>query len=536
MRDPATTGSVDPHTHEVGNKPGIEPFNKVIVSPAVGDIDGDGALEIVATVNEQYKETPNTDDPAPFAVSSANGGNQRVYALYPDGSTHGDGPGEPGGHPNANAFLPGWPARIATVALELLPVVGDGPDGSPVLGNVNGGDDLETGIFATAGPAYILGADGRSIYGQSGGLDRTLLTEAVGMATNSPDAPSIPAVGGGIFTRRGPEGGLAFAAPAAGAGKLVDVVLPEDQLVSDNHLSVWDLRGSRAQLPAFPREVNDLQFLATPASADVDGDGDEEVIEGTAYSDLHAFDATGGEPGMRALAADGWPKFTGGWTVGHPGVGDLDGDGERDLAHTIREGALFVWRGNGAGVCDPVTWPEFGHDGWTSNNVETDASRPAVIADLVATAGKREVELTWIAPGTMGLVDAPTPTTCASRRRRSPPTTSPLLSPSKESPRRASRAPPRASPSGCLVATATSPSAPTTPTLRRTPSSTRPTSPPRLKRSRSRAGHPRADAARTEDGRSLGWTPVWDPATRATTGRCPRRRPPWHLRARAYLC
>ena len=55
------------------------------MSPAVGDIDGDGTLEIVATVNEQYKETPNTDDPAPFAVSSANGGNQRVYALYPTG-------------------------------------------------------------------------------------------------------------------------------------------------------------------------------------------------------------------------------------------------------------------------------------------------------------------------------------------------------------------------------------------------------------------------------------------------------------------
>ncbi|MGH2816862.1 MAG: S8 family serine peptidase [Actinomycetota bacterium] len=404
MRDPATTGSVDPVTHEVANKPGIEPFNgaKVVVSPAVGDVDGDGTLEIIATVNEQYKETPNTDDPAPFAVSTAEGGNQRVYALYPDGSAHGDGPGGPGGHPNPNAFLPGWPAKIATVTLELLPVVGDGPDGSPVLGNVNGGDDLETGIFATAGPAYILGPDGRSIYGRSGELDRTLLTEAVGAATNSPDAPSIPAVGGGIFTRLGPEGGLAFAAPAAGAGKLVDVVLPEDQLVSDNHLTVWDLRGSRAQLPAFPREVNDLQFLATPASADIDGDGGEEVLEGTAYSDLHAFDATGAEPGLRDLAADGWPKFTGGWTVGPPGVGDLDDDGKRDVAHTIREGALFVWRGNGAGVCDPATWPEFGHDGWTSNNVETDASRPAVVTDLAATAGKREVTLTWTAPGDDG--------------------------------------------------------------------------------------------------------------------------------------
>jgi hypothetical protein len=267
---------------------------------------------------------------------------------------------------------------------------------------VNRGDDLETGIFATAGPAYILGPDGRSIYGQSGGLDRTLLTEAVGATTNSPDSPSIPAVGGGIFTRQGPEGGLAFAAPPAGAGKLVDVVLPEDQLVSDNHLSVWDLRGSRAQLPAFPREVNDLQFLATPASADVDGDGDEEVIEGTAYSDLHAFDPAGAEPGMRELAPEGWPKFTGGWTVGPPGVGDLDGDGTRDVAHSIREGALFVWRGNGAGVCDPATWPEFGHDGWMTNNVETDASRPAVVTDLAATTSKRNVTLTWTAPGDDG--------------------------------------------------------------------------------------------------------------------------------------
>jgi hypothetical protein len=332
-------------------------------------------------------------------VSSANGGNQRIYAIYPDGSTHGDGPGEPGGHPNANAFLPGWPARIATVTLELLPVVGDGPDGSPVLATST---EETTGIFATAGPAYILGADGRSIYGQSGGLDRTLLTEAVGTTTNSPDAPSIPAVGGGIFTRQGPEGGLAFAAPAAGAGKLVDVVLPEDQLVSDNHLSVWDLRGSRAQLPAFPREVNDLQFLATPASADVDGDGDEEVIEGTAYSDsarlrCHRRGARDARSRRRRMA-----QVTGGWTVGPPGVGDLDGDGKRDLAHTIREGALFVWRGNGAGVCDPATWPEFGHDGWTSNNVETDASRPALVADLVATAGKREVKLTWTAPGDDG--------------------------------------------------------------------------------------------------------------------------------------
>src|SRR5438132_12666475 len=37
---------------------------KVIMSPAVGDIDGDGIPEIVATVNEQYREPVNSDDSA----------------------------------------------------------------------------------------------------------------------------------------------------------------------------------------------------------------------------------------------------------------------------------------------------------------------------------------------------------------------------------------------------------------------------------------------------------------------------------------
>ena len=139
-----------------------------------------------------------------------------------------------------------------------------------------------------------------------------------------------------------------FAAPSAGVGKLVDLALPEDQLHSDNHLSVWELGGSRAQIPAFPREVNDLQFLSTPASADIDGDGQEELLNGSAYSDLHAFYRGGTEPGLNTLSPTGWPKFTGGWTVGPPAVGDFDGDGTRDVAHSIREGRLFVWNGNGA--------------------------------------------------------------------------------------------------------------------------------------------------------------------------------------------
>ncbi len=410
LRDPAkfdTGDGVSPLTRRVFDNDGPDRENsgQVIVSPAVGDINGDGTLDVLATVNEQYVEAPNTDDNL-LQITSAAGleaGNNRLYALFSDGSLHGAGPGSPAnGHPNINAYMPGWPAKIATAAIDLLPVVGEGPDGSPIIGNVNGGNTLEVGIFGVAGPAYILNSAGASIYGKDPqGRDRTLLMSSVGAGSNSADSPSVPAVGGAIFTNLGT--GLSLAAPAAGLGKLVDLALPDDQLNSDNHLSIWELGGSRAQLPAFPREVNDLHFLSTPASADIDGDSLEEVLDGTAYSDFHAFSAAGTEPGLNTLSADGWPKFTGGWSVGAPSVGDFNGDGMRDISFSTREGNLFAWNGNGADNCSPATWPEFGHDGWMTNNVGTDAVRPRKISNLSFSVASSTVTMSWTAPGDDGM-------------------------------------------------------------------------------------------------------------------------------------
>ena len=409
LRDPAKFDAGDgvaPFTRRVFDNDGPDRENsgQVIVSPAVGDIDGNGTLDVLATVNEQYVEPPNTDDNLLQITGEVlTPGNNRLYAIFSDGSLHDAGPGSPAnGHPNVNAYMPGWPARIATAAIDLLPVVGEGPDGSPIIGNVNGGNTLEIGIFGVAGPAYILNSAGDSIYGQDNqGRDRTLLMSSVGAGSNSADSPSIPAVGGAIFTNLGT--GLSLAVPAVGLGKLVDLALPDDQLMSDNHLSVWELGGSRAQLPAFPREVNDLHFLSTPASADIDGDGFEEVLDGTAYSDFHAFSAAGTEPGLNTLSADGWPKFTGGWSVGAPSVGDFNGDGMRDISFSTREGNLFAWNGNGANNCRPATWPEFGHDGWMTNNVGTDAVRPRKISNLSFSVASATVTMSWAAPGDDGM-------------------------------------------------------------------------------------------------------------------------------------
>jgi hypothetical protein len=452
LRDPAKTAHVDPLTHEVENKPGAGDLygTKIVTAPALGDTNNDGVLEVFAAVNEEYpagtedspetdevEEPINTDDPVfqglcddppdvpvqPDPEDPTGGStdadpliscaHQRVYAIFVKGSLAGNGPGDPAnGHPNANAFLEGWPVRLADAQAELLPVVGSGPDGSPIIGNVNDTAALEIGIFSTAGPGYILKRNGKSIYGQTAdGRDRTLLINAVGPNTNSEDSPSIPAVGGAIFSDLGP-GKLSFVAPAAGLGKLLDVVLPEDQLTSDNHLSIWELTQAsedqpahRSQLPSYPREVNDLQFLTTPSSFDVNGDDLQEVLEGTAYNDLHAFNLAGDEPGMRAMDPAGWPKFTGGWSVSPAVAGDFDGDGTRDIAAAIREGRLFVWESNGASACAPATWPDFGHDQWSTNNVHTDAIRPRVITDLRRVAldpDGRRATIAWTAPGDDG--------------------------------------------------------------------------------------------------------------------------------------
>lgn len=71
----------------------------------------------------------------------------------------------------------------------------------------------------------------------------------------------------------------------------------------------------------------------------VDVDGDGRN-EVVAGNGLHMIDAFAAD----GSAPAGWPKLTNGWVVGTTGSGDWDGDGRAELAAVRRDGVLMVWR------------------------------------------------------------------------------------------------------------------------------------------------------------------------------------------------
>ncbi len=60
LRDPGKVAAVDPVTHRVDYVDGARVHfgRKIIAAPAVGDVDGDGFVEVAVNVNEQYGEGP----------------------------------------------------------------------------------------------------------------------------------------------------------------------------------------------------------------------------------------------------------------------------------------------------------------------------------------------------------------------------------------------------------------------------------------------------------------------------------------------
>jgi hypothetical protein len=396
IRDPAKVASVDPTNHKITFKAGANQRigSKIIVPPSVGDLDGDGSLEVLVGVNEEYAESPNLPGFSPLpGIESGNG---RAYAIKATGLAS---PGVPPGaalHPNA--FMPGWPVKVPLLALGMLPSVATGINGPPVAADLDGDGKDEVVVQGFAGATMVFKGNGVGFFGRdSSNRDYPLVAGPPGAASRTDDTSSLAAVGGVALARLTTETTPNVIGAGSGLGQFLDLGLVGDQTPSWFHLNAWSVNSTGspggAFLDGFPHPISEYPFLTQPMAADIDGDGSNEAVVATAGYEYQAVDASGKIP-------DGWPKFTGGWNAATLAVGDWRGDGTQVAVAPSRRGRLFAWQTSGS-VCT-AQWPKLNHDQQNTGNLGLDGTRPGEIVDLTATSIVGGARISWTAPGDDG--------------------------------------------------------------------------------------------------------------------------------------
>jgi hypothetical protein len=367
---------VDPATGVARPKPGVdarERAAKLVSSPAAGDLDGDGRPELVIASNEEYgfeveglpADTRLVKLLNAIASLDIDLGDDlsldvrgRVYVVHADGNLHEGGP-----------FRAGWPAPVMLLAPGVLPTIGTGAPGSPALADLDGSGRLSVAIFGVAGPVHVYDADGVPVLGEIEGRPRVLAMDFpegfphVPSQAGSADAPFFASLGSGAFGDLNGDGLPEYVAPTGGLRRLLDVAAPASQTFGDHQLTAWNPRDGNL-LEAFPRPMDDMQFLSSPALADVDGDGAPEIVQGSASYLLRAYRADGSEP-------SGWPKFTHGWIIASPAVGDVDGDGFVEVVAATREGHLYIWDTGAPARAESIPWQRFGRDRRNTKNLSS---------------------------------------------------------------------------------------------------------------------------------------------------------------------
>jgi Subtilase family len=437
VEDPEKVASVDTSSNEITFNSNVphnpdnsvsqdknEDQGKIVDTPAVAYLDGPGKPpSIIVGSNEEYlpgkgkpseegnPSEPNETEINASGVSSSsvgalgisgvlNFGNSRVYAIKPGGDSSAPSSAGTGGFTCASsrctsaAFRSGWPAKIGLIDAGLLPDVGEGINGAPVVAPLTcpeGGEGLKIAVTPDAGPGYVLNSDGTSCYGSSEGKYNVLATEfAAGKGKT--DTPAFPAVGEPSFGTLDGTTTDVFA-PDAGLLRALDVVAPDYQKGGQDFTAGWNANTGKFS-PGYPALNNDLSFITGQTVGDITGEAPkQEVVAATASQDLEAY----GLEGNPASAA--WPKLTGGWSVATPVLGslgtiDTSSSAKKDVVSLTREGTLAVYS-TPAGACSPSSWPNFHHDIANSGDYTRDAVPPGVPLNATISKGV----LSWTAPG-----------------------------------------------------------------------------------------------------------------------------------------
>lgn len=308
-------------------KKGAAPFWS---SPAIGDIDGDGGPDVVIGSNAS-----------------------RLYAWHADGSEVRDGDGNPA--TDGVLFIPAGTVisspAIADLDGDNVREIVFGTSGARVYvmhhdGVVPGWPFNATGLFSSS-PAIgdVVPGGAREIVMASTNDSVYVLTASGERAPGWP-RPLELTTGNG----RAPSAALAPLRAHLGDPSLYVVIAG-----ADGSVRAYDPSGAVAA--GFASLSFGAATEASPAVADLDGDGAAEILIAAEDRRLYAFGADGS-------SVSGFPIEIGAEARTTPAVWDLDGDGAAEIAMAGWDRKLHVWRYPGIFSALGAPWPMWRHDNW----------------------------------------------------------------------------------------------------------------------------------------------------------------------------
>jgi hypothetical protein len=284
----------------------------VCSSPALGDIDGDGDIEVVV----------GSDD-------------NKVYAWHHDGSN-----------------VHGWPKTT-----------GDDVCSSPALGDIDGDGDIEVVIGSEDDKVYAWHHDGSTVTGWPettdgiywysstalGDIDGNGDTEVVIGSSTGYDGKVYAWHHDGSTVTGWPKkvGGSVYSSPALGdidGDGGIEVVIGSSTGY-DGEVYAWHHDGST--VTGWPTTTG-IAVSSSPALGDIDGDGDIEVVVGSWDAKVYAWHHDGSN-------VTGWPKKVGGSVYSSPALGDIDGDGDVEVVVGSFNREVHAWHHDGSNV---TGWPK----------------------------------------------------------------------------------------------------------------------------------------------------------------------------------
>ncbi len=341
--------------------------NTIRAGATVGDLDGDGVLEIVA-IDE-------------LGV---------IYAWKNNGAEFIDG--------DSNPLTPGVFKRLSGSTFQYS---------TPALADIDNDGKDEIIVGTEANQLYAFNGDGSNVPGFPVALSDDIAgSPAVGdvdgngsldivVNVHNGNVRAITNTGANLWTRTLVNGNFFGPSPALadvdGDGKL-ETFIP----ASNGKLYVLTYTG--ADRPGFPVTYSTLTYTeSSPVVADIDGDGLLDVVLGTEEKTIWGWNRNG-------VPLDGFPLTTGDAMRGVPTITDVDGDGDVDLVAAGWDKNVYVW--DFAGTWDPnkAPWPRFHGNLHNNGRYGYTVSTPVRGATFRYTAGGRGVELVWGVPPEAGRV------------------------------------------------------------------------------------------------------------------------------------